>query len=337
MRKKAYIYPITAYKHKLIPNPYLSNFISSLSNKIEFLNANKPSKYGLFNILQYLPRIDYVFFNWIADLADKRGGLFQFICFIFVIYWCKIFKIKIIWTLHNKLSHYEENLWLKKRIFTIITKYSDFILTHSREGIDYYSSHPIDNKYKIRYFAHPLEKRFIDFENNPAIDILIWGSIIPYKGIDIFLKYLYEKKLETKYKIVIAGKVKPKDYEEKIMPFANEKISIENRYIPVDEIKKLISDSSMVIFTYEKSSVLSSGILMDTLSYGGYVVAPHVGAFKDVKDDTDIIETYEDYDELLDIIDKSLHHKPNRQTEIAKFIERNTWKTFATEFYKWIQ
>jgi glycosyltransferase involved in cell wall biosynthesis len=337
MKKKAYFYPITAYGCKSIPNPYLSNFISCLSDNIDFLNSNRPSKYGLFNIFIYLTRIDYIFFNWIEDLADRRGGLLQFLCLFFVILWCKIFKIKIVWTLHNKLSHYEVNMWLKRRTFVIMAKNSDFILTHSREGIKYYSSHHLDNTDKIRYFAHPLEKRFLKFEENPAIDILIWGSIIPYKGIDIFLRYLYEKRLETKYQVVIAGKVIPESYQEQILPYANENIMIENRYVPEDEIKKLICNSKMVIFTYEKASVLSSGILMDTLSYGGFVVAPYVGAFKDIKDDMDIIETYDNYDELLDMIDKSLNHRPNRQTEIAKFIEKNTWSEFGKNFYKWIK
>ncbi len=336
MIKRAYVYPITAYKHKLIPNPYLSNFISSLRHRIEFLNETRPSAYGLFDIFRYLNKIDYVFFNWIEDLADKRGGLLQYLCFIFLIQWCRLKKIKIVWTLHNKLSHYEGNRWLKKRIFVKIAKNSDYILTHSNEGIKYYASHAFSEIHKIRYFAHPLEKKFLDLEKNPAIDILIWGSIIPYKGIDAFLRYLYEKKLETKYNVVIAGKIKPESYEKEILPFASESIRVENRYVPTDEIKSMISNSKMIIFTYEKASVLSSGILMDTLSYGGYIVAPYVGAFKDVKDEMDIIETYESYDELLAIVEKSMKNRPDRKTEIAQFIEKNTWAVFAKEFYKWI-
>jgi beta-1,4-mannosyltransferase len=337
MRKKAYIYPITAYKHKLIPNPYLFNFAFSLENEIEFLNLNRPSKIGILDSFKYICKIDYVFLNWIEDIVDRRGGIFQYLYFVFLIIWCRLMKVKVVWTLHNKLSHYEKNQWLKRSIFRIMVRSSDHILTHSKEGISYYFSESHKQTDKIRYFPHPLEKNFLHFNQNPTIDILIWGSVIPYKGIDVFLKFLYSKGLEKKYKIVIAGKIKPESYEKELLPFAGDCILIENRYVPTDEIKDFISNSKKVVFTYEKSSVLSSGILMDTLSYGGLVIAPNIGAFKDINDDFKIIETYENYDELLDILEKSLKHREDYLPEIEQFIEKNTWSAFANEFFKWIK
>ena len=43
-----------------------------------------------------------------------------------------------------------------------------------------------------------------------------------------------------------------------------------------------MANSKSVLFTYAEGSVLSSGALMESLAYGLNVVAPNVGAFKDV-------------------------------------------------------
>ncbi len=334
--KNVYIYPITAYTHKIIPNPYLDNLISSLEKYFQFLNKDKPATNGIFDIFSYLKKINYIFFNWVEDLPDKRGGWIQGLFFIILVHYLKIRKVKIIWTLHNKMSHYNSNYNFKKYLFRFLFLKSDFIITHSREGIKYANNYRLNNYDKIKYFPHPLEKKFIHFKSNPKYDILIWGSIIPYKGIDKFLQYLYDNKLQLKYKIKIIGKIKPESYKHEIMKLSNSNIHIDDRYIPEKELKENIADTKNVIFTYMSDSVLSSGVLMDTLSYGANILAPSVGAFHDAAED-ELIQTFRTYEELLQLIDENMNSAMNHNIDrIASFIEKNNWSQFSLKINEWL-
>jgi len=50
-------------------------------------------------------------------------------------------------------------------------------------------------------------------------------------------------------------------------------------------LQNLIAKSILVLFTFSKVSILSSGILIDSLGYGANIVGPKVGAFKDLSID----------------------------------------------------
>jgi len=334
--KKAYIYPITAYLHKTIANPYLENFMDSLGKEFCFLNKDKPSDKGVFDLINYFRTIDYMFLNWIEDLPDKKAGFLQVILFILLVYVSKLRGTKIVWTMHNKLSHYNTNYIFKRLLFRFVLMNSDFIITHSSEGIRYASEYNFKKYKRIRYFPHPIEKKFIRLNENPAYDILIWGSIIPYKGIDKFLAFLYAKNLENKYRILISGKVKPDSYESIITGFCNDKIHLDNRYVPEEDLIARIADSKTVIFTYVGNSVLSSGALMDTLSYGGYVLAPRVGAFKDAEE-VHLISTFKTYEDLIPLLDMRIKAAASGKNEIIeKFIDENNWHRFARKVAEWI-
>lgn len=335
MKKKVYIYPVTAFAHKTIPNPYLESLMNCLENNFVFVNKDNPSNKGIFDIWGYRKKIDFLFLNWIEDLPDKKGGLLQTLFFVIMVHLLKFRGIKIVWTMHNKLSHYHTHDQYKRMLFRFLLVKSDFIITHSNEGIHYASEYKLRNYEKIRYFPHPLEKKFIRFKEAPAFDILIWGSIIAYKGIDQFLQYLHDHQLQNRYKIRIVGKVKPESYLQVISGFLNDSIQLENRYIPEEELKDFVADARTVVFTYIGSSVLSSGVLMDTLSYGGNILAPDVGAFKDARQ-AGLISTFRDYDELVSLLDDQLALKGNNLNAISEFIDDNTWTKFSQRIADWI-
>jgi beta-1,4-mannosyltransferase len=334
--KNVYIYPLTAFRHKLIPNPYLDNFMNALESHFYFVNRKRPATSGIFDVIQYVNQIDYIFLNWVEDIPDKKGGITQMLFFILLIQLLKIRKIKIVWTLHNKMSHYKSNYRLKRFLFRFLFRKSDYIITHAREGILYAKENKLKDIGKMMYFPHPLEKKFLSFSKNPTTDILIWGSIIPYKGIDKFLEYLHEHGLQNKYKIKIIGEIRPPAYQDKILTLCNENIEVVNRYIPEDELKQYIADSGIVLFTYAGDSVLSSGVLMDNLSYGAKLLAPCVGAFKDANVDG-LIDTYVSYNDLIPLLDKKSNSNERNNLDIlSEFIDKSNWQQFSSKIAEWI-
>ena len=63
---------------------------------------------------------------------------------------------------------------------------------------------------------------------------------------------------------------------------------------------------------------------MDSLEYGGQVIGPNCGAFKDAKDEG-VCLTFNKYEEILAICDKSLSLDKKL---IKNYIKNNTWDKF---------
>jgi glycosyltransferase involved in cell wall biosynthesis len=333
--KKIYFYPISARNDKIVSfNPYTFDFVDSIEQFFTIVNKGKPSNKGIFDIYKYLFRIDYIIFNWIEDLPEKKGGFIQTIFFLTLMAISRLIGIKIVWVMHNRLSHSRKHKWLKKLIFNQLIRKSDFILTHSSEGISYGESLRQGSKNRIHYFPHPIKDRRKLSLAKPAYDILIWGTISPYKGILEFLQLLHSVKREKSFKILIIGKSNDKVYFELLTQYTSENIIIKEAFMEDDSLQEMISLSKIVLFTYAKSSILSSGALMDSIGFGGKVLGPHVGAFADLAKDG-IINTFRESDEIFTVIDVMLAKNDDTENPpINQFLQENSWNKFAENIQK---
>jgi len=330
VKKRIYIYPLSSRDKNLgLYNPYIDDLIHSFGKNYIFTNLDKPSSAGIFDILKYIFKLDYIIFHWIEKLPEMRGGFIQTVFLFCLIPILKLFGIKLIWTMHNKLSHSGQYPKLTKAIFKLMLKNASLILTHSSEGIEFGAHMVMGSEKRSHYFPHPVKDRRLKNKIEKEQDILIWGTISPYKGIDNFLEYIYENKLENKFNILIIGKVSTSEYAERLQKFTNEKIRIENKFIEDDILQNLIAKSKLVLFTYSKASILSSGVLMDSLGYGANVVGPMVGAFKDLEKDG-IVKIYNDFDELNKVISEQIGTKElSPDSALERFLLENTWDKYA--------
>jgi glycosyltransferase involved in cell wall biosynthesis len=330
--RNAYIYPISAKIEKDTSyNPYMDDFIESMSTGFNFINRDNPSTTGIFDLLKYVFQTDYVFFNWAEDIPDKKYGLAQVMFLLIFLNIAKFCNIKIIWTMHNKLSHSRENLLLKRVIFYVLLKKSNSIITHASEGILYAEDIVTGSKKKVIYITHPVKSKIINHATKKSIDILIWGSLSQYKGIIEFLEYLFSVKLENTYEILIIGKSTSQKFFDSLSAYSNEHIVIRDYFPNEDYLGSLISQSKVVLFTYAKSSILSSGALMDSIGFGAKIIGPNVGAFSDIKKEG-IVETYDTFDDLIETLNIGLDIscsalKDDKRIEF--FLRDNSWGAFA--------
>ncbi|HEX3008565.1 MAG TPA: glycosyltransferase [Bacteroidales bacterium] len=329
--KNAYIYPNSS-KKKEATNPYLSDFTSSLSTYFNFINKSDPSSSGILNFFKYVNKADIVFFHWIDDLPDKKGGLVQTIALTFLVLLMKLKRIKIFYTLHNKESHYPTHKLLKKYIRNLVGKSTDFVICHSREGLKFADRFTTRN---IKYVPHPFRSFNENRSSIKEFDVLIWGSIHPYKGVDKYLNYLTTTSKDSKYRTLVVGKISSPEYEAELMKYNSKTVSIQNKYIDDIGLNGLISKSRVVLFTYNDTSVLSSGALVYSLSQGASVVGPKTGAFLDLNAEG-IIEVYESYDELIKKIDFLIQNPGLYDKRIEAFVKNNSWKAFGKEISAWI-
>ena len=324
---RIYIYPLTLRGSDISSNPYIGNLITGLELSFDVVNKNDPSQNGIIQIFKYLSKADIFFFNWIENLPDKKGGKIQVFLLFAIFFLIKLFKKKIIWTMHNKISHSKKNYFLKKIIFKMLLRCSNFVLTHSKEGIKYAKSLSNHNN-TMHYLPHPIAIKQTEISiDNKDYDFLIWGAMIPYKGIHAFLEFLIESKIEHNYSILIIGKFSSNEYFDKIQNLAGKNVRIENRFASIDELQLLVNKSKFVLFTYNNNSVLSSGALMDTLGFNANIIGPNTGAFADLFENG-IIHTYHSFNEIITIYDnnKSTTIDYKKRTE---FIEQNDWKSFS--------
>lgn len=331
--KRAYIYPVSGRDQNLgLYNPYLDDFIDSSSEYFDYVNKDNPSKTGILNVIKYLFKLDFIFLNWIEKVPELKWGTLQtyFVLLLFPL--CNLLGVRLIWTMHNKLAHTPNRMGMKRKIFKSLLKHADFIITHSSDGIAFGEEMVKGSASKIFYLPHPVKDRRMDIQKSKEYDILIWGTIAPYKGVDKFLEYLFQQKLETKYRVHIVGKVTDPDYAQLLKKFENSQITFLSMFIEDDVLRDLISSSKLVLFTYSKSSILSSGVLMDSLGFGAKILAPNVGAFADLGREG-ILNNYQDFDELIKFIDQQLVSEKNNDQEVKinAFLRENSWDGFASQ------
>jgi len=308
--------------------------MKSFDDSIVFVNQNDPSNSGLLNIVKYIFKIDCLFFNWIENVPERKGGSLQFLFLKILLVVLKSRKVKIIWTMHNKLSHTANHLRAKQQVFKTILKQADVVLTHSSEGIKFGEEIMANSTNKIFYFPHPVKDRRPKDKKKKKYDILIWGTISPYKGIDNFLRFLHEHKLQNNYKVLIVGKSTDEEHFKEILRYASNTIEVRNEFIEDDTLQQMIAESKIVLFTYSKASILSSGVLMDSLGYGANIVGPNTGAFADHALEG-VLYAFEDYDDMIIKIDKVLSTSDTAKDQILDtFLINNSWKAFAKNVQK---
>jgi glycosyltransferase involved in cell wall biosynthesis len=118
------------------------------------------------------------------------------------------------------------------------------------------------------------------FSKNKALkNILFFGRISPYKGIDILLEAMKNVHLSNpEIKLIIAG-----DGEYYFDKFEFEQldyIEFRNRYIPNTELVKLINDSMFTVCPYKDAT--QSGVIMTSYAFCKPVIATNVGGLSEM-------------------------------------------------------
>ena len=165
---------------------------------------------------------------------------------------------------------------------------------------------------------------------NASDEVLIWGNILPYKGVLEFVSSPAVRSAGLKVRIV--GRCKDASLaiaiEKAVAQCNGSTIIFENRAADFEELATLIRSSRHVLFPYLPGSVSSSGVLMDTLSMGGNPVAPAIGAFADLAREN-VCQVYGSEAEMIEILKSDRRINPET---LRSFISRNSWQAYAKFF-----
>lgn len=328
MNKKIYFYP--SCPREGYTNPYCINYKKALCNEFQVLDAdNKITKFKTATLLRYSFKADIVVLNWIENVASLRLGLLQFVLACLSLFVIRLRKRKIVWMFHNMIPHEGRNVY-SDFMCNYLYKHSTLIISHSKEAAKYAQQYA---RCKVEYICHPVKTYpFIsNHKMGKEYDVLIWGTILPYKGIMEFLENCIYKMQD--HKILIIGKCKDDDLKRKIVFMSSRfnNLKFENRFACFEELSELVCKSRYILFPYIGESVSSSGVLIDTIAMGGSPIGPRKGAFKDLSDEN-VCTCYSNYNELIDIVknDYAMITSHDR----LFFIEENSWENFGDRLYK---
>lgn len=305
-------------------NPYSSNYRTALSKYFKITDTRPLKSFLLPMQLAFSAWCaDIYVFNWIENFPYKHFRCVQYHLLILCFRIIKLRGKKLVWMFHNIHPHDDANKYTKS-IMAYLFSNASLIIAHSKEAADYVRH---KKACKVIYRCHPIvpfsDSKPVGFCSKTKYDVLVWGSILPYKGIPEFLSYL--NSVHSKLSVLVVGKSKDEELTKAIQVECNEHISYSDRRLDFHELENLIKGSRYVVFPYIGGSVSSSGALIDTIAMGGNPVGPNKGAFKDVAEEG-CCHVYNDYAELASILESDLKIS---KLSVSTFIRENSWENFV--------
>ena len=150
-----------------------------------------------------------------------------------------------------------------------------------------------------------------DTHTAPRRQILFFGNIKPYKGVDVLLKAYSLVPIGARQdsRIVIAGRSSlPTGELERLSAELGIQDSVEFdlRFLSDAELARLLERADMVIFPYR--DIDASGALMLALPYGKPVIASRLGIFSEILEDekTALLVGVDDHQALARAIERVL-------------------------------
>lgn len=311
-------------------NAYIKNIITALKNNgIEFYNEDINSKiFKAWNYLKALLKKEKIIFhfNWVENITEKKGFKFKVIEKLYLVFVCiaHIFGKKVVWTMHNTISHHCDDIKRTEKFLKNWIKLMDLIIVHCNESKAYlinkynYDEKQIcvvpHGKYNTNEINNNKLKELKDkYGIHNEIVYMYFGKLDNYKNIPLLIN-VFEKLNLKNAKLLICGSfakgvsndvrlwIENHNYESNII--------LDNRFIPEEEISILLKIADVLVLPYDRTSMQNSGAAILAISNGVPFIIPEFGYISDIKEFS-FVHTYSYQDEK--------EHFKNLSYEILKF------------------
>lgn len=195
-------------------------------------------------------------------------------------------KAKLVQTLHDVRPHPGEELWYKNLSLRYAVRKADALIVHGEELRKLFIEDFPASERKLHVVPMGCGMEFISSQVEAVPEeknILYFGRIREYKGVDILLKAVPKvHEALPDWTFTIAGEGDCSDFRHLAEKY-QDYVTLDNRMIEDEEIPALVGRSSLMVLPYIEAS--QSGVL--ALAYGFHkpVVASRVGCLPDIVED----------------------------------------------------
>ncbi len=330
-------------------NPYQHLFYREINRQKRINVFGFPSnKFSKETINALKDKCKYIHMHWLHpffSFSDKT----VFLNFIDTVIHAKMNGFKIIWTVHNLISHESQDQDYEINIMTSFAEFCDKIIVHSE-----YAKKMVCEKYDVNpsiivviphgHYAEHYPNKIGKLESKKRLGLqsddfvfLCFGQIREYKGINDLLK-IFENIKDENVKLLIAGRQDSektsaiiKKYSEK-----DKRIIFAGEYIKDEDVQIYFNACDFVVFPFKR--ILTSGSVVLALSFFKPVIAPAMGGLPEIIDKkTGIL-----FDDLADLekIIKELISKDSNNTfenkHTQSLLNKINWKNIMAQNIKGI-
>lgn len=287
-------------------NPYqnlLKNHLSDENIKVVYKNFPK-GFFSLNKTINNLPSAKVIHIHWINDFIEhvfwsKNFFYVQTKIFLlgFDIILAKARGRKVVWTIHNLVSHETPNEKVEIKLRKIIARTCSKIIIHSNSALKVVEKKynikiakktsiiphgNYDNCYSLNQEAlNKIKKHFLS--SDACINLLFFGAIRKYKGIEKLIS-AFNKADKKNVRLILAGRPQDEQTKNHITKLSecNNRITLFLEFIPEEYVSALFNLADAIVIPFEKT--LTSGSLLLAMTMGKAILLSDKGKIFDIVD-----------------------------------------------------
>jgi glycosyltransferase involved in cell wall biosynthesis len=194
-------------------------------------------------------------------------------------------KYKVLTTMHDVEYHPgdHESRRVPRWFVNMLLNHSDKVIVHgARLRTDAERLYP-KLRGRVEVLPHMIMYRYLEIakahrlrrSNDPRINILFFGRIYAYKGLDVLIRSISTVvEHVNNFRVIIAGRGENIDVYLRMMVDPS-MFEVRNRYIPDLEAAQLFTDADIVVLPYVEAS--QSGVLAIASAFAKAVIITDVG------------------------------------------------------------
>jgi len=281
-------------------NPYQRLLYSEIESTGIPCNGIKGEDFTFQWLWSNRSKFRYVHLHWLYGVYDpQKSGLTHFKALLFItkLLFSKLLGYKLLWTVHNLISHEPSNMKLEVLVRKITAGLVNQVIVHCNFakseilklwGIKNGKIVVIPHGSYVGYYVNNVTSE--EARNKLGIDygsfvFLFFGAVRGYKGINqLVVNFREINKQIPEIKLVIAGHPFDENIKQELEKIALDvNIFLHLQHIPDEEVQFYFNAADVVVFPYQ--NVLTSGGAMLALSFGKPVIVPAKGCLPELIDE----------------------------------------------------
>lgn len=231
-------------------------------------------------------------------------AILRFLNFLFLLFLAKLKGVKIIWSIHDVIdieSYQKHSTFLQKMTYKILIRYADRVTAYNqyiKREMTRYGNRDIivmrrgsyEGEYPDR--IDKLEAREKLNIPKDAFVFLLFGHIMPYKGVDILVRAFQQYHDDNIFLVIAGTTYRNSNYGNEIheMVKIDKRIIFHDEYIETENVQDYFRAADYTVYPYREIS--HSGVLFLSITFGiPFIVSDKggVGEFLDLAPDAGIL------------------------------------------------